>query len=333
MTQCADAPATALPAEEQLSLLETMVRIRAFETKLSKFFTSGKVPGFVHLCVGEEAVAVGACSALRPSDRITSTHRGHGHMIAKGADPKRMMAEIFGRVDGYCKGKGGSMHILAPALGILGANGIVGAGIPLATGAALADSLLGRSNVTICFFGDGAANQGVLLEALNLSSLWKLPVIYLCENNGFTEWMRTESITAGKIADRGAPFGVPSFQVDGNDVLAVRDIVEKAVTRARNGNGPTLVEAQTYRQFGHEEGEEAFTGPYRSTDEVDAWRGRDPIALFKRHLSTAAIADEDLLNKIELAAETLAEEAVAFAEDSPYPEASDALRDVYDEAS
>lgn len=317
---------------ELLCLLETMARIRAFEAELSRLFSSGKIPGFVHLCVGEEAVAVGACSALAGSDRITSTHRGHGHLIARGADPKRMMAEIFGRVDGYCKGKGGSMHILDYSLGILGCNGIVGAGIPLATGAGLADSLLRRSNVTICFFGDGAANQGVLLEALNLSALWKLPTIYLCESNGFTEWMRTETVTAGKIADRGIPFGVPGFRVDGNDVLAVRDVVGRAVRRARSGAGPTLIEAQTYRQYGHEEGEEAFRGSYRSTDEVTEWRERDPITRFKKHLLQAGIAGEETFVEIEQKVRQLVADAVAFAENSPHPAPADALSDLYHEA-
>src|SRR5438128_623633 len=186
---------TAQSAELALALYERMIRIRAFEQKVQQLFKLGKLPGFVHLYIGEEAVAVGACSVLRDGDRITSTHRGHGHLIAKGADVERMMAELFGRRSGYRKGKGGSMHIFDFGLGILGANGIVGGGIPIATGAALADRVLGRDHVTIAFFGDGAANQGVLHEALNLSSVWSLPVVYLCENNQYTEWMRTEDIT------------------------------------------------------------------------------------------------------------------------------------------
>ena len=246
--------------ERELKILARMVRIRLFEEQLQQLFSKGQLPGFVHLYVGEEAIAVGACSVLRDDDKITSTHRGHGHLIAKGAEPALMMAEIMGKRTGLCQGKGGSMHIADYSLGILGANGIVGGGIPIATGSALADSVLGRDTVTVCFFGDGAANQGVLLEALNLSSVWQLPVVYLCENNGYTEWMRTQDITAGEIADRARAFGVPATAVDGNDVAAVQRSVQAAADRARGGGGPSLIEAKTYRILAHNEGKRHSPG-------------------------------------------------------------------------
>lgn len=316
-----------------LSLYERMVRIRAFEQKVQELFKLGKLPGFVHLYIGEEAIAVGACSALGDEDRITSTHRGHGHLIAKGADVKRMMAELFGRRTGYCKGKGGSMHIFDFGLGILGANGIVGGGIPIATGAALADRVLGRPNVTVAFFGDGAANQGVLLEALNLSSIWKLPVIYLCENNQYTEWMRTETITAGRIADRGTPFLVPGQQVDGNDVLAVRKVVSEAIERARSGEGPTLIEAITYRHLAHNEGEEAFSGVYRPADEIADWKSRDPVPSFRAYLEDNERVLSGELDALEQAERDRIEAAVAFAESSSFPDPTESTEDLFAERS
>src|SRR5947209_4942246 len=305
--------------ELALSLYERMVRIRAFEEKVQQLFKLGKLPGFVHLYIGEEAVAVGACSVLRDGDRITSTHRGHGHLIAKGADVERMMAELFGRRSGYCKGKGGSMHIFDFGLGILGANGIVGGGIPIATGAALADSVLGRDQVTIAFFGDGAANQGVLHEALNLSSVWSLPVVYLCENNQYTEWMRTEDITAGRIADRAHPFGIPGVQVDGNDVFAVREVVGAAVQRARQGAGPSLIEAVTYRQLAHNEGEEVFSGVYRPPEEVASWKARDPVIALRRRLESSPEIALDELDALEQRERERIERAVEAAEASAFP--------------
>jgi TPP-dependent pyruvate/acetoin dehydrogenase alpha subunit len=208
-----------------------MIRIRRFEERLALLFKRGKLPGFVHLYLGEEAVAVGVCSALRDDDRITSTHRGHGHLIAKGASIDRMMAELLGRVDGYCRGKGGSMHIVDFSLGIIGTNGIVGGGIPIGTGAAWGDKQQGRDNVTATFFGDGASNQGVFFEAMNLAAIWALPVIFVCENNQYTEWTSTSKLTAGRIADRGRAMNIPGVQVDGNDVLAVRQATEEAVER------------------------------------------------------------------------------------------------------
>ena len=318
--------------DKQLDLLDSMVKIRAFEDLLAKLFKRGKLPGFVHLYTGQEAVAVGACSVLEPADHITSTHRGHGHIIAKGAEPRRMMAEIFGRVDGYCRGRGGSMHIFDFQLGILGANGIVGGGIPLATGAALADATHGRRNVTVSFFGDGAVGQGVLYESLNLSSIWKLPLIYMCENNGYAEWMPTHTITSSDIADRAASFGMPSVTVDGNDVLAVRAATSEAAARARDGGGPSFIQAMTYRHHGHNQGEETFSGEYRSKEELSSWIERDPIALYKAHLRAEGVASEDTFESLENAARELMQEALRFAEASPFPDPATALQDIFSEA-
>jgi acetoin:2,6-dichlorophenolindophenol oxidoreductase subunit alpha len=314
-----------------LTLYARMILIRSFERKLQELFSRGRLPGFVHLYVGEEAIAVGACSVLRRDDKITSTHRGHGHLIAKGADVRKMMAEIMGKATGLCHGKGGSMHIADYSLGILGANGIVGGGIPIATGSALADRTLGRDRVTVCFFGDGAANQGVLLEALNLSSIWQLPVVFLCENNGYTEWMRTGDITAGEIAERARPFGVRSAAVDGNDVLAVRTCVGAAVSRARAGGGPSLIEARTYRMLAHNEGEEAFSGVYRRAAEIALWRERDPIDRLAVRLAGLG-TDGLLLEELTNAARDEVESAVEFATASPDPEPADALTDLFAEA-
>ncbi|MCC6791780.1 MAG: thiamine pyrophosphate-dependent dehydrogenase E1 component subunit alpha [Thermomicrobiales bacterium] len=319
---------TELSVDTKLGLFTKMARIRAFERKVQALFKRGALPGFVHLYIGQEAIAVGACSVLRDDDRITSTHRGHGHLIAKGAEVDRMMAELLGRVDGYCKGKGGSMHIVDYELGILGANGIVGGGLPIATGAGLSDRVLGRDAVTVCFFGDGASNQGVLLESLNLSAIWGLPVVYLCENNGYTEWMPTESITAGNIGDRGKPFQIPSHTVDGNDVLAVRRSVDAAVDRARAGGGPSLIEAKTYRHLAHNEGEEAFSGKYRSDEEIAGWIERDPLVGFKAQLIAEGVAESDL-DAIETAEKERIDAALEFAERSALPEPADALEDLY----
>ena len=326
------APGSAAPDSTQpgggpddlVEVYRTMVRIRRFEEKLAALFKRGRLPGFVHLYIGEEAVATGVCSALRPDDRITSTHRGHGHLIAKGAGVDRMMAELFGRVDGYCRGKGGSMHIVDFGLGIIGTNGIVGGGIPIGTGAALGDKHLGRDSVTVTFFGDGASNQGVFFEAMNLAAIWKLPVIFVCENNGYTEWTPTEKLTAGSISERGRPFGIPGVTVDGNDVLAVRAAAEEAVARARRGDGPSLLECATYRWHGHNEGEEAFAGNYRPQEEQDHWRGQEPIARFRDHLTRAGVAPERL-DAVEGEEAQRVEDAVTFAENSPFPEADEAV--------
>jgi len=314
-----------LSQDDAIMMLRNMIRIRRFEEKLSVLFKRGKLPGFVHLYTGEEAIAVGACSALRTDDRITSTHRGHGHLIAKGARVDRMMAELFGRVDGYCRGKGGSMHIVSFELGIIGTNGIVGGGIPIGTGSAWADRHLGRDNVTIVFFGDGASNQGVFFESMNIASVWGLPVIFVCENNGYTEWTPTSELTAGNIVDRAAPMGIPGESVDGNDVVAMRFAVERAVERARKGEGPTLIEAKSYRWNGHNEGEEAFAGAYRPDEEQAAWRERDPILAFGERLVENEWLSRDEWAAIDSDEQAQIEAAVEFAENSPFPDAEEAL--------
>ncbi|HEX3328227.1 MAG TPA: thiamine pyrophosphate-dependent dehydrogenase E1 component subunit alpha [Actinomycetota bacterium] len=312
-----------------LWMYERMMRIRCFEETVQELHKRGLIPGTAHLYIGEEAIAVGACSTLEDDDRITSTHRGHGHLIAKGADVRLMMAEIFGRRDGYCKGKGGSMHICDVSLGILGANGIVGGGIPIATGAGLADRVLERERVTVCFFGDGAANQGVLHEALNLSSLWKLPVVYICENNQYNEWTPSAEVTSGRIADRATAFGVPGTQIDGNDVYGVRETVGAAVARARTGKGPSLIEAITYRHRGHEEGEEAYGVPKRPQEEVDGWVGQDPLVRFRSQLVEEEGISASALEAIDEREGDRIAEAVSYAEASQFPDPAEALEDLY----
>lgn len=312
-----------------LRLYRRMMRIRVFEEKVQELHKLGRLPGFVHVYSGEEAVAVGACSVLRHTDHITSTHRGHGHCIAKGADVAPMMAELFGRVGGYCRGKGGSMHIIDTDLGILGANGIVGGGIPMATGSGLADAVLGRDGVTVCFFGDGAANQGVLLEALNLAAIWKLPVIYLCESNQYMEFTPTADLTAGRIYRRAEPFGVTAVEVDGNDVLEVRRVAGEAADRARRGDGPTLIEAITYRFSGHSEGESAFVSAYRTEEEVESWKARDPLTRFRSLLVACGTVTAAELDAIDAGERADIESAVEFAEASPYPSPDEAFDHVF----
>jgi len=316
-----------LSNEKMVSMYTTMVKIRQFETRVQAFFADGKIPGFVHLYIGEEAVATGACANLRDSDYITSTHRGHGHLIAKGGDLKRMMAEIFGRTTGYCKGKGGSMHIADVELGILGANGIVGGGGPLANGAALAIQIRGEDNVAVCFFGDGASNQGTTQEALNLASAWKLPVVFVNENNGYgISCPVSKSMAITDIADRAAAYDMPGVVVDGNDVLAVYEAVGEAVRRARSGEGPSLIECKTYRWRGHFEGDACV---YRDSDELDCWIERDPIKLFEARLAEAGVLAGDAAGRIQAAVEKDLEAAVAFALSSPLPDAADLTTDVY----
>lgn len=310
-------------------MLRIMIRIRRFEERLAALFKRGELPGFVHLYLGEEAIATGVCSALRPDDRITSTHRGHGHVIAKGARVDKMMAELFGKVDGYCRGKGGSMHTVDFSLGIIGTNGIVGGGIPIGTGAAWGDQHLGRDSVTVVFFGDGASNQGVFFESMNLAKIWQLPVIFVCENNGYTEWTPTEKLTAGRIADRGTPMGIPGTQVDGNDVLAVRDVVTQAVARARAGEGPSLIEAHTYRWHGHNEGEEAFAGAYRPEDEQQQWRAREPIAAYATRLIADGLLTQATWDAIDADEIAGIDAAVGFGKQSPFPDPEEALEHLY----
>jgi len=285
-----------------LNLFEKMLLIRRAEETLAKLCKQGKLPGAVHLYVGQEAIAVGACSALTNQDWITSTHRGHGHFLAKGGDLRSMYAEIWGKREGICKGMGGSMHVADFSKGILGANGIVGGGFAIATGAAFGAQLRGEGQVALCFFGDGAANQGVFMESMNISSVWKLPTVFLCENNGVSEFTVSNTVTGGKLVDRASAF-MPAIIVDGNDVLAVQSEVKKAVERARNGEGPSYIEAQTYRIHGHLEAEEAFLGggEYRTSAEISAWRTKekDPISRYEAYLLASALASAADLEKIE----------------------------------
>jgi len=300
------------------SLYTTMVRIRRFDEKTTKLFSAGLVKGTAHSYVGEEAVAAGACANLREGDYIVGTHRGHGHCIAKGARVDRMMAELMGRADGYCRGLGGSMHIAALDLNILGCNGIVAAGLPIGTGAALAAKLRKTDNVVVAFFGDGGANQGVVHEALNLAAVWKLPAIYLCENNQYALSTATGRTTAGdSIAARAAAYGIPGVRVDGNDVLAVYETVRTAVARARRGEGPTLVEAVTYRWGGHSM--RANLPEYRTKEEEREWMERDPVARLGSHLVDGKRATPVRLKELEESVELELDRAVEFAKSSPEP--------------
>jgi len=313
--------------EKMIQMYTTMYRIRQFESKLQQFFADGKIPGFVHLYLGEEAVAAGACAALEKEDYITSTHRGHGHLIAKGGDLKKMMAEIYGKSTGYCKGKGGSMHIADVDLGILGANGIVGGGGPIAGGAGMAIQYRGDSQVAVCFFGDGASNQGTTQEALNLASAWQLPVVFVNENNGYgISCHISKSMAITDIADRAAGYDMPGVIVDGNDVIAVHEAISAAVDRARKGEGPSLVECKTYRWRGHFEGD-ACT--YREPGELEDWVKKDPIPRFAQKMLDDKILTQKELDQLHADIDTELKEAIAFAEESPLPEPADMFEDIY----
>jgi pyruvate dehydrogenase E1 component alpha subunit len=316
-----------IPRDTLLLIYERMLKIRHFENRVKDLFAAGEMPGFVHLYLGEEAVAVGACAALNDDDYITSTHRGHGHIIAKGGDVKRMMAELYGKATGYNKGKGGSMHIADPSLGILGANGIVGAGLPIATGAALSAKLRKSGQVAVCFFGDGASNQGTFHEAVNIASAFDLPVVYVCENNLYAVGTRQANVRKVEdIADRGVGYGIPGLAIDGNDVIAVYEACTEAVDRARSGMGPTLIECKTYRWQTHFEGE---PDTYRPPEEVEAWLKREPIAPYRRHLIEHSVLTRKEANDIEANIVKELDKAVAFARQSPLPEPESALQDLW----
>lgn len=313
--------------EKMIQMYTTMYRIRQFESKLQEFFAAGKIPGFVHLYLGEEAIAAGTCAALRKEDYITSTHRGHGHLIAKGGDLKLMMAEIYGKSTGYCKGKGGSMHIADIDLGILGANGIVGGGGPIAAGAGMAIQYRGEDRVTVCFFGDGASNQGTIQEALNLASAWRLPVVFVNENNGYgISCPISKSMAITDIADRAAGYDMPGVIVDGNDVIAVYEAISAAVERARRGKGPSLVECKTYRWRGHFEGDACV---YRKKGELDEWVKKDPISRFAGKMLDDDILTQKALDKLHAEIDAELQEAIRFAEESPFPEPAAVFEDVY----
>ena len=318
---------TNFTSDELLGFYRDMLRIRRVEEQLGKDSRAGTLPGPVHLYVGQEAVGVGVCSQLTDSDWIASTHRGHGHFLARGGDMNALMAEVHGRETGICKGHGGSMHVADFSKGIIGANGIVGGGISITTGAAWAAKLDGEGAVGVAFFGDGAANQGVLTEALNISVLWQLPVIFVCENNGFSEFSPSDTVTAGRIVDRAKPYGAACEEVDGNDLIAVHQCAARAIARARNGEGPTLIEARTYRLRGHVEAEVTFLGSsYRSEEEVAEWAKRDPILSLAARMIDAGQATEADIDRIEDEVRAEVADALAFAEGSPWPTVEDSSR-------
>jgi len=317
----------ALEKEKLIDMYRVMVRIRTFEERVAKEFAAGNILGAAHLYAGEEAVAAGACANLRPDDYIISTHRGHGHLIAKGGKTERMMAELYGKKTGYNKGKGGSMHIADMEIGILGANAIVGAGIPIAGGAALSAQMRGTDQVVICFLGDGATNTGRFHEGVNLAAIWNLPVVYVIENNMYAEATALSAVCKlVKLSDRAKAYGIPGKTIDGNDVLAVYEAVAEAVTRARKGQGPTLVECKTYRQRGHFEGD---LQTYRTKGEVSEWMGKDPIPRFRKQMIKMGVLTGDDADKIGQEIKEEIEKAVKFAEESPYPAPEEALEDVY----
>ncbi|MEM2419923.1 MAG: pyruvate dehydrogenase (acetyl-transferring) E1 component subunit alpha [Candidatus Bathyarchaeia archaeon] len=316
-----------LSKEKLVEMYRLMVKIRLFEEKVFELYAENLVPGTIHLYTGQEAVAVGVCSALRKDDYITSTHRGHGHCIAKGADVKRVMAEILGKKTGYCKGKGGSMHIADFSIGMLGATAVVGAGIPIAAGAGLSIKLRGTDQVVACFFGDGASNQGTFHEGINMAAIWSLPVIFVCENNLYAMGTRQSMVMRiENIADRAAAYGIPGVVVDGNDVLAVYEATLKAAERARKGEGPTLIECKTYRHRGHSRVDPA---KYRPREEVEAWLVKDPIKRFREKILGLNVLTETEIQQIDREEAAEIEEAVRYAMESPYPAPEEALEDVY----
>jgi pyruvate dehydrogenase E1 component alpha subunit len=316
--------------KQLVNFYETMYRMRRFEEEIFEFYKKGMMAGLAHLYMGEEAVATGICAALKEDDYLGSTHRGHGHLVARGADIKKMMAEILGKETGYSKGKGGSMHIMALDKGILGANGIVGAGIPIATGAAYSAKYRGTNQVAISFFGDGASNEGTFHESLNMASAWKLPVIYVIENNLYGISVDTRDVTnVTDLADRAHGYGIPGVVVDGMDVVAVYEVAKEAVARARRGEGPTLLECKTYRWQGHHVGDPANYRSRKNPNEKAEWMKRDPVVILKEKIIKDEIASEAEIIKIENKIEKEIQEAVKFAAESPYPDVSEAFTDIF----
>ena len=316
-----------LTKEKMIDLYATMKKIRLFEEKVSELFAEGKLPGFVHLYAGEEAIGVGVCAHLTDRDYITSTHRGHGHCIAKGVEINSMMAEVYGKATGACKGKGGSMHIADVDKGMLGANGIVGAGGPLACGSGLMAKTLGTDQVTVCFFGDGAAEQGTMHEAMNLACCWNLPVVFVCENNGYAESTPWGYHCAAKsIADRAAAYDMPGITVDGTDFFAVYEAAEEAIGRARRGDGPSLMECRGFRYYGHFEGDAML---YVTEEEKERNRARDPIENVKKRAIERGLVSAAQLAEVDAQAAAIIEEAVKFAEESSWPKPEELLTDVY----
>lgn len=316
-------------ADELKGALKKMYLIRKFEEGAEESYMRGLIHGTMHLSIGQEASAVGSCMSLTDDDKITSTHRGHGHCVAKGAELSKMFAEFFGKETGYCKGRGGSMHIADPSKGNLGANGIVGGGLPIAVGAALSAKRLGTGAVTVCFFGDGANNEGAFHEALNMAKVWNLPVVFVCENNKYGMSTSTERSTAVKnIAERAAAYSMPGVTVDGNDFSAVTEAVDAAVERARQGEGPSLVENITYRWRGHSKSDR---NRYRTKEEIAEWQGRDPIVAMGKLLIEHQIATEEEVTAIETEADQIIKDAIQFATEGADPKIEEVTRDVYTE--
>jgi len=306
-----------------------MVRIRIFEEEAGRLMEAAKIPGALHLYVGQEAVASGVMQNLSNEDQITSTHRGHGHLVAKGGEFTRMFAELYGRATGYCMGKGGSMHICNTELGMLGANGIVGGGPPLAMGAAFANQFLETSKVAVAFFGDGASNEGSFHEAINMAALFKLPCVFVCENNGYGEYTpQAKHQTVADVADRAAGYDIPGVIVDGMDVVAVYEAAGEAIDRARKGDGPTLLECKTYRFYDHV-GVRGMGLTYRTDEELEEWKKRDPINSFEAKLIELGVLTQKKIDNIYAKVNDLVQEGIQFAEDSPYPDPSELLDNVY----
>jgi pyruvate dehydrogenase E1 component alpha subunit len=314
-----------------MEMLRRMVRIRRFEEAVIDLVQRGEIVGAAHSYIGEEAVAVGACLALRDDDWMTGNHRSHGHPIAKGGDVRRAMAELLGKRTGYCKGKGGSMHLADFSIGILGESGILGSSIPVAVGAALGSRLQKNDRVSVCFFGDGASNEGAFHESINLAAVWKLPVIFLCENNQYAVTSSFKEMVASEnISDRAASYAIPGVLVDGQDVIAMHEAVSQAVLRARSGQGPSLVEGRTYRYFDHSLGlNRIVRDPYRSDEEMAEWKKRDPIDIHKERLLSQGIATQPEIDRIEEAVKAQIEEALSFARESPYPDPSELFEDMF----
>jgi TPP-dependent pyruvate/acetoin dehydrogenase alpha subunit len=322
-----DPEVPALDPEVVLDLHRRMVRIRLFEEEAGKLMEAGKMPGFLHLYVGQEAVAAGVMSVLRRDDAITSTHRGHGHAVAKGADLRQMYAELFGKQTGYCKGRGGSMHINDLSIGMLGANGIVGGGIPHAVGAAFAARYHGRDSVAVAFFGDGATNIGVFHESANLAAVMHLPVLFVCENNGYAEFTAQERQSLVRdVADRAKSYGMHGEIVDGMDALAVQEAAKRLAERARTGGGPALLEAKTYRYYDHQ-GVKGLRVPYRTQEEIDTWKERDAITALEERATD--VVDKDTFAAVWDATRHEIAEAIAWAEAGPDPDPAHLLDNVY----
>ncbi len=329
MTTVAQSKEVSEKVDLWLRMYRQMLAIRLFETQVNELYTRALMPGLAHLYIGEEAVAVGVCEALHRTDYITSTHRGHGHCLAKGASPDQMFAELLGKKAGYCKGKGGSMHIADPATGNLGANAIVCGSAGIATGAAFSSRRLGNGRVAVCFFGEGALGQGVLYEVMNLAQLFKLPVIYVCENNLYTEYTHYSETTAGDILMRATAFGLEAASVDGQDVRSVHDISQRLVDRARRGDGPAFLLCNTYRYHGHHVGD-INREYYRSKQEEQLWKTeRDPIATFGKWLVDQRLADAAALDRMQAELESEMKKAVDFAVAAPYPTVDEVAEDVY----